>query len=215
MKLVHVFIADDHSLIRKALRDLMAKEPTLVCVGEAKNAIGLQEQIRQSRPCPDILLMDLSMPDLSSPSQMVRRIKRKFPKLKVVIISSYNHEPSIQSLLMVGIAGYILKDDAPKEMVAGLKKIADDQLYYSSKVVETMTRLVNKKPFKDLTPRELEVLQIIHLTNAEIAEHLCIVEYTVRTHISRINVKMGFESRSSAIQFALEKGYLQTKLPKL
>lgn len=214
MKLIHVFIADDHDLIRKALRDLIAKDPTLVCVGEASNAIGLQEQIAQSQPCPDILLMDLSMPGLSSPSQMIQRLKKTFPELQVVIISSYNHEPSIQSLLMVKIAGYILKDDTTEELVAGLKKVANEQVYYSSKVVETITRLVNQNPFKDLTARELEVFQIIHLTNTEIAERLCIAEYTVRTHINRINVKMGFKSRFSAIQFALDKGYIQTELPK-
>ena len=138
----------------------------------------------------------------------IKKVKRRFPDLEVVILTANRQESSICRLIQTDISGYILKDESEYRLLFSLEQIARGEKYYSPKALQLVAQqLANETltpSIKELTPRERQVLKLLGqpLNNEEIALKLCISHYTVRTHISRINAKLGFRSRSEAIQYA-------------
>ncbi len=210
MKSISIFIADDHELIRKAVRDLLSETWNLVCAGEASNGTELLKIIKKSSLLPDLVLLDIRMPYPTTPDQFIFNIKRQYPSIKIVIISSYSDPILLYTLVVkIGIEGYILKNDTNHELITALKKIALGQKYYSHHIYPTVIKLLNKEnSLQKLSQREKDVLRLIHYDDADIAKKLNISIYTVRTYINRIRTKLNLKSRFEVLRFAIRYNYI-------
>ena len=210
MKPIRIFIADDHELIRQAIRDLLSQALHSPDILEASSATELLEMMKKSKS-PDLVLLDLKMPYPTTPSQFIRQLKRRYPSVKVVVISSYSDPILLYTLIVkIGIEGYILKDDTNHELVTAIGQIIRGQEYYSHQIYPTVMELLNEKnPLHKLTQRKKEVLRLLNYKNAEIAKELNISVYTVRTHILEMRNQLELDSRFDLLRFAMKYNYIR------
>jgi DNA-binding NarL/FixJ family response regulator len=200
--LIKLLIADDHPLIRAGLRNSLEKNKDFSIVGEAEDNDEAQRLIQELQP--DIVLLDIRMPGPSALST-VQFIKNNFPKIKTIILSAYDDEIYVRSLIPLGISGYILKDEVPETLIRAITAIQNGDTWFSHKIIEILVKpnFTNStiKGEEFLTKRELEVLSQIAkgLDNQVIAENLSIAEGTVKNHIVNIYQKLGIHSRAEAV----------------
>lgn len=216
MRQINIFIADDHELIRQGVRHLLSETWSFACTGEASNGSQLLKMIRNASIAPDIILLDLSMPYPTTVEEFIRQLKRQYPRIKIVVISSYSDTILLYTLVVkIGVEGYILKEDSNDELITALREIARGQKYYSHHIYSTVMKLFNEKnPLHKLSQRERDVLHLIHYHNADIAKQLDITIYTVRDHINAIRTKLNLKSRFEVLRFAMRYNYIsQPKSP--
>lgn len=216
MRQINIFIADDHELIRQGVRNLLSETWSFACTGEASNGSQLLKMIRKASISPDIILLDLSMPYPTTVEEFIRQLKRQYPRIKIVVISSYSDTILLYTLVVkIGVEGYILKEDTNDELITALREIARGQKYYSHHIYPTVMKLFNEKnPLHKLSQRERDVLHLIHYHNADIAKQLNITIYTVRDHINAIRTKLNLKSRFEVLRFAMRYNYIsQPKSP--
>jgi two-component system, NarL family, response regulator LiaR len=219
---IRVLIADDYFTVRAGLRWIVSQDPDLLCVGEVEDGGSLVRTIAETNP--DILVLDLSMPNFPDPAGAVREIKKTRPHLHVLVLTGYDEEELVYGLISAGASGYLLKEDAKEDLADALHKIAQGRGHYSQKVAELLAKTLYQgvaplsRPLdeqapngqEELTKREIEIMQGVGngLSNTEIAEALSISVYTVRSHISRINMKLDLgSSRRELMRYAFEHGY--------
>ena len=211
---IRVFIADDHPIVRRGLRELLKSDPRLICVGEATTGRGLASAVATVKT--RVLMLDLSMPDFTDPAGFVKELAIEQPDVKVLVLTSYDNKEWILDLLQAGASGYLLKDEIEDGLIWALHRVAQGQNYYSQNVSQLMLhQFIEPTPPKpkrcnELTKREIEVLRLIgrRLSNQEIAEQLHISPFTVRSHITNINSKLDLDSRLKTIEYAIEHGYI-------
>jgi DNA-binding NarL/FixJ family response regulator len=200
--MVRILLADDHPLIRTGLRTTLEQEEDLAVVGEATNAVDTQRLCQELTP--DILLLDLSMPG-PSPAATVRFIKEKCPQVIIIMLTAYDDEVYVRSLVSLGVAGYVLKDEAPETLIRAIRAALEGDVWFSRCVIEILS-----KPFAEpglcqnnlhLTDRESEVLHLMAkgFANSQIAETLAIAEGTVKNHLVNIYQKLDVHSRAEAV----------------
>jgi DNA-binding NarL/FixJ family response regulator len=211
---VRVLIVDDDDLMRAGLRGVLSIDETIEVVGEA--ADGRDALYRARLVAPDIVLMDVRMPDLDGIAA-TRRLLAEMPDVSVVILTTFEQDDYIFGALNAGASGFLLKRTRPEELVAAIHTIAAGDSLLSpsvtSRVIERMARQPAPDALRDarldeLTPREAQVLELVArgLSNGEIAAQLVIEESTVKTHVKRILVKLGARDRVQAVIFAYESG---------
>jgi DNA-binding NarL/FixJ family response regulator len=214
---VRVLIVDDDALMRAGLRGVLASDEEIELVGEADD--GRQAAYRTRLLKPDVVLMDVRMPDLDGISA-TREVLSAFPDAKVVILTTFEQDDYIFGALNAGASGFLLKRTRPEELIAAIHTIAAGDSLLSpsvtSRVIEQMAGLpapdAQRDPrLQELTARETEVLQQVArgLSNAEIAARLVIEESTVKTHLKRILAKLDVRDRVQAVIFAYESGLTQ------
>jgi DNA-binding NarL/FixJ family response regulator len=214
---VRVLIVDDDALMRAGLRGVLASDEGIELVGEADD--GRQAAYRTRLLKPDVVLMDVRMPDLDGISA-TREVLTAFPEVKVVILTTFEQDDYIFGALNAGASGFLLKRTRPEELIAAIHTIASGDSLLSpsvtSRVIEQMAGLpapdAKRDPrLEELTAREREVLEQVArgLSNAEIAAALVIEESTVKTHLKRILTKLGVRDRVQAVIFAYESGLTQ------
>ena len=218
MARVRVLLVDDDDLMRAGLNAVLSSDETIDVVGEAPTGRAAVEEARRSRP--DVVLMDVRMPDLDGISA-TREVLAVSPDVKVAILTTFESDDYIFGALNAGASGFLLKRTKPEELIAAIHTIAaGDSLLAPSvtrRVIEHMAvRPVSSDPSaRDrlgwLTPREREVLGLIArgLSNGEIAAGLVIEESTVKTHVKRILMKLRLRDRVQAVIFAYESGLTQ------
>jgi DNA-binding NarL/FixJ family response regulator len=210
---VRVVLVDDDDLMRAGLRSVLSSDETIDVVGEAGDG---REAVRRIRELsPDLVLMDIRMPDLDGIAA-TREVLASSPGVKVVVLTTFEEDDYIFDALSAGASGFLLKRTRPEELIAAIHTVADgDSLLSPSvtrRVIDRMAgepTLVQASPRVDeLTPREREVLELVArgLSNREIAERFVIEESTVKTHIKRILMKLGLRDRVQAVIFAYENG---------
>jgi DNA-binding NarL/FixJ family response regulator len=215
--LTRVLIADDDDLMRAGLAELLTADPEIDIVGLASS--GRQAVERTRRLAPDVVLMDVRMPDLDGIAA-TRELSRAVPGAKVLILTTFEQDDYIFGALRAGASGFLLKRTRPEELIAAVHTIAaGDSLLSPSvtrRVIHRMAQqptpeLANRGMLEALTPRERNVLELIArgLTNREIAASLVVEESTVRTHVKRILMKLGLRDRVQAVIFAYETGLTQ------
>jgi DNA-binding NarL/FixJ family response regulator len=215
--LTRVLIADDDDLMRAGLAELLTADPEIDIVGLASS--GRQAVERTRRLAPDVVLMDVRMPDLDGIAA-TRELSRAVPGAKVLILTTFEQDDYIFGALRAGASGFLLKRTRPEELIAAVHTIAaGDSLLSPSvtrRVIHRMAQqptpeLANRGMLEALTPRERDVLELIArgLTNREIAASLVVEESTVRTHVKRILMKLGLRDRVQAVIFAYETGLTQ------
>jgi DNA-binding NarL/FixJ family response regulator len=214
---VRVLIVDDDALMRAGLRGVLASDEGIELVGEADD--GRQAAYRTRLLKPDVVLMDVRMPDLDGISA-TREVLSAFPDVKVVILTTFEQDDYIFGALNAGASGFLLKRTRPEELIAAIHTIAAGDSLLSpsvtSRVIEQMAGLpapdAQRDPrLQELTARETEVLEQVArgLSNAEIAARLVIEESTVKTHLKRILAKLDVRDRVQAVIFAYESGLTQ------
>jgi DNA-binding NarL/FixJ family response regulator len=211
---VRVLIVDDDELMRAGLRGVLSDDETIAVVGEAGDGRAAVHRARVLNP--DVILMDVRMPDLDGIAA-TRRVLADAPDVSVVILTTFEQDDYIFGALSAGASGFLLKRTRPEELIAAIHTIAAGDSLLSpsvtSRVIERMARQPAPDASRDarldeLTPRECEVLELVArgLSNGEIAATLVIEESTVKTHVKRILVKLGVRDRVQAVIFAYESG---------
>jgi DNA-binding NarL/FixJ family response regulator len=211
-----LLIADDDDLMRAGLVELLTADPTIEIVGQA--ATGRQAVEHTRRLAPEVVLMDVRMPDLDGIAA-TRELTRTAPDAKVLILTTFEQDDYIFGALRAGAAGFLLKRTRPEELIAAVHTIAaGDSLLSPSitrRVIDRMAHQPNPEldhtTLDALTPRERDVLRLIArgLTNREIAATLVVEESTVRTHVKRILMKLHLRDRVHAVIYAYETGLNQ------
>ena len=212
--MINVILADDHQIVLDGLKSLLEREKDICLVGEALNGIELLSQFGEKHV--DIAVIDIDMPRMNG-IETTKEIRKKYPEVKVLILSMYNDNEYIRQLIEVGASGYILKNKGKEELVSAIRKIATGGEYYGEAVVKTLIADM-KKPKKNLndkkvplTKRETEVLKLIAegYNTPKIAEALFIAPCTVETHKRNLIDKLGVSNARVLIKYAIENGYLE------
>jgi two-component system, NarL family, response regulator LiaR len=207
---IRVLIADDHVVVRKGIRALLATEPGIDVVGEATD--GAQAIRAAAELRPDIILMDIVMPTVDG-IEAVRRIMAAQPGARILMLTSFATDDQIFPALKAGALGYLLKDTGPEDLIQAIRQVhrGESSLHpmIARKVLQELSRPPQRPPTPDpLTEREVEVLRLVAQgrSNQEIARLLVVSEATVRTHVSSILAKLHLASRTQAALYALREG---------
>jgi len=207
---IRVLITDDHVVVRKGIRALLATEPDIDVVGEAEN--GRQAGAEADRLRPDVILMDLVMPVMDG-IEAIRRITSQQPEARILVLTSFAADDKVFPAIKAGALGYLLKDSSAQELVQAIHQVhlGESSLHptIARKVLQELSRPAEHPSMPErLTEREVEVLQLVAhgQSNMKIAEQLVISEATVRTHVSNILSKLHLASRTQAALYALREG---------
>jgi NarL family two-component system response regulator LiaR len=201
---IRVMIVDDHAMVRKGLTAFLKNEPTLELVGEARDgreAIECCEQLH-----PDVILMDLIMPELGGVAA-TRAIHQRWPNVQVIALTSFQEKELVQDALQAGAIGYLLKNVSGEELSEAIRQAYVGRPTLAPEAVQALIQPPSEAESMaaDLTRREQEVLALLvkGMSNPEIAAHLVISRSTVKVHISSILSKLGVASRAEAISLAI------------
>jgi NarL family two-component system response regulator LiaR len=213
---IRILIADDHALVREGTRRVLEQEPDLEVVGEAgdgEEAVELATSLK-----PDVAIVDVSMPKMDG-IEATRRIKATCPYINVLILSAYDDDQFIFSLLEAGAAGYLLKTIRSRELVDAVRAVySGESVLHPSIARKVLNRFVSaagkpaegKEPVGMLSEREMEVLKLAAkgLSNQDIAEKLCLSIRTVQGHLGHIFNKLQVGSRTEAVVRGLKEGWV-------
>jgi NarL family two-component system response regulator LiaR len=207
---IRVLVADDHAIVRKGIRALLATEPEMEVVGEAKDGRAAVAEVE--RLCPDVILMDLVMPEMDG-IEAIRRITARDPEARILVLTSFAADDKLFPAIKAGASGYLLKDSDPKDLVGAIRQVyrGESSLHptIARKLLQELSQPPERGPAPEsLTERELEVLRLVAQgrSNRQIAEQLVISGATVRTHVSNILGKLHLASRTQAALYALQAG---------
>lgn len=207
---IRIFVTDDHAIVRKGLRTLIAGESGMELVGEAADGLEAVAKIRSLQP--DVILMDLIMPRQGGLETIVQ-IRAENPEARIMVLTSFAEEEQVFSAIKAGALGYLLKDSSPDQLVQAIRDVyrGESSLHptIALKLIRELRRPSDLPPTDDpLTEREVDVVKLVArgLTNQEIAETLFISERTVGNHIGSILGKLHLANRTQAALYALRKG---------
>jgi NarL family two-component system response regulator LiaR len=201
---IRVMIVDDHAMVRRGLASFLKVSRDLQLVGEAKNgaeAIQLCDEI-----LPDVVLMDMVMPDMDG-ATATRAICQKYPRVRVIALTSFKEGDLVKNALEAGAIGYLLKDVSGEDLVRAIRAAHVGRATLSPEVAQTLVETANQPPTPglNLTEREREVLALMveGLNNKQIAERLTVSLSTIKSHVSNILLKLGVASRTEAVTLVL------------
>ena len=213
--IIRVLVADDHAIVRKGIRALLATEPDIEVAGEAENG---QEAVAQAETLqPDVILMDLVMPEMDG-IEAIRRITARQPSASILVLTSFAADDKVFPAIKAGALGYLLKDSGPEELVQAIRQVYQGESSLHPTIARKLLQELSRPPepstapdsdlVDPLTEREVEVLRLVAQgqSNREIADQLIISEATVRTHVSNILSKLHLASRTQAALYALREG---------
>ena len=211
MKRIRILLADDHAVVRQGFKMILDAQADMEIVGEAANgrqAVDLAEQLR-----PDVVVMDVSMPELNG-IEATRRLASSLPRARVVALSMHKDSVYVREILRAGARGYLLKDSGAADLVAAIRAVASGESYLSPAVSNAVLddyRRLATNPIDLLTSREREVLQLLAegKTNKEIAGVLNLSVYTVEAHRGRIMEKLNLHSIGELVRFAVRSGLIE------
>jgi len=206
--MIRVLIADDHAIVRAGLRTLLATEPSLELVGEATGGYEALQLALQTRP--DILVLDLSMPDLDGIA-VTKQLRPQQPNLRILILTIHEDEALLREAIHSGAAGYVLKRAAEAELISAIRVVSRGDLYVDPSLMRSLLdeklAATSAPPCgQALTPRETNVLQLIvqGYTNRQIGEELNISVRTVEGHRANLSEKLGLHNRVEMVRYARE-----------
>ncbi len=213
-RMIDVLIADDHAIVRRGLRTLIAGEPDMEVAGEAADGYEVVHIARELKP--DVILLDLVMPGLSG-LEALAQIKDDNPDARVLVLTSFGDNERVFSAIRAGASGYLLKDASPEQLLQAIHDVYNGESHLHPTIALKMLRELDNpvKPSANavltedpLTEREVEVLRFVAqgLSNQEIAKTLTISERTVGNHIGSILRKLHLANRTQAALYALKRG---------
>jgi two-component system, NarL family, response regulator LiaR len=198
--MIRVLLADDHPTTRAGVRTILQAAPDIQIVGETDNGNDVRQLVAELRP--DILLLDLIMPDLR-PAKLVRWVRENYPETITLILTAYDRDAYLAAMLEAGAAGFITKDERAEQLLAAIRLAASEEILFNSAQLARARRWREEagSKWERLTERERETLQLLAegLDNHTIAETLAISSKTVAYHVTNILGKLGVKSRHEAI----------------
>ncbi len=206
MEKIRLILVDDHVVVRQGLKMVLGLEPDLEIIAEANNgqeALGLVKKYN-----PQVVLMDLLMPVMDGVSA-IRSIKKDFPDVEVVALTSVLEDRLVIDAVEAGAAGYLLKESGPEELVEAIRAAAKGEVRLHPKAQKRLVKEVRTPEMREsLTERETETLRLIArgYSNKEIANALDVSEVTIKTHVSSVLSKLNLQSRTQVALFALKEG---------
>src|SRR6266545_7476825 len=210
-----VLIADDQALMRAGFRMILEAEPDLEVVGEATT--GHEAVVEVARLRPDVVLMDVRMPEMDG-IEATRRLLDGNDDTKVVMLTTFDMDEYVYEAFRAGASGFLVKDVPPEQLIAGIRSVASGDALLAPSVTQLLIQEFVRRPpdgirtpspeLSRLTAREVEVLQMVArgLSNGEIATELFVSETTVKTHVAHLLSKLGVRDRVQAVVFAYESG---------
>jgi DNA-binding NarL/FixJ family response regulator len=215
--MIRVLLVDDQALVRGGFRSILEGQDDIDVVGEAADGLEAVEQARQLRP--DVLLMDIRMPQLDG-IEATRRLLAAQVDARVLILTTFDHDAYVYEALRAGASGFLLKSAPPRELAGAIRTVAAGQALLAPEITRRMIEEYVRRPppgsatpsaLAALTARELEVLGLIAegRSNAEIAAALFLSEPTVKTHVTRILSKLDLRDRVQAVVLAYECGLVR------
>ena len=204
---IRLLIVDDHPVVRDGLRGMFAGDPSFNVVGEAANgrdAVARAEAVR-----PDVVLMDLRMPEMNGVTAIKVMADRGI-QARVLVLTTYDTDTDVLPAIEAGATGYLLKDSPREELFRAVRAAAGGTSVLSPAIATRLLGEVRHQTTETISPRELEVLRLIArgATNREAAASLFISEATVKTHLLHIYAKLGVKDRAAAVAEAFERGLL-------
>ena len=212
---IRVLVADDQSMVRAGFRMLLADEPDIEVVAEAEN--GREAVEKAARFNPDVILMDIRMPELDG-IQATRRILVDDNRARILILTTFDLDEYVYEALSAGASGFVLKDDPPEQLIAAVRTVAAGDALLSPAVTRRVIRQFTRKPraepprgVDELTARERDIFRLIAegLSNPEIAQRLYISETTVKTHVTHVFQKLDVRDRVQAVVLAYQAGLFE------
>jgi len=218
MRTLNIALADDEALFRKGLRLILSNYPHFQILFEAENGTDLLQQLQSTPTLPDILLLDLKMPETNG-IEVAKIMQREYPTVKIIVLSTYFNQAFVVNLLEYGIAAYLSKDSEPDSLVTTINEVAEKGFHYSNKVMQIIRQNMTQKsrpkmqmPFNiKLTSREKEILQLIcnEYTTPEIAKMLFLSPRTVNGHRNNLLAKLGCKNTAGLVALAVQQGLVQ------
>ena len=214
-KPIRILLADDHNIMRRGLRLLLERQPGFEVVAEAADGREAAERAEAARP--DIVVLDIAMPNMSG-IEAAQRIRALLPQAAIVILSMHSDESYVLRALKAGAKGYLLKDSAESDLIDAIKAVSEGKAFFSPEIskilVEDYVRDMRKRGAEDsyelLTSREREVLHLVAegKSNKDIATLLDLSLYTVETHRRNLQDKLNLHSLAELILYAVRKGVI-------
>ena len=215
--MIRILIADDQALVRAGLRMILDAQPDLEVIGEAEDGRAALQHCREL--APDLVLMDIRMPDVDGLEATRRLLSLSEPVPKVVVLTTFDTDDYVYEAIRAGASGFMLKSAPPEQLAEGVRAVmAGDALLAPEITRRLLDRFIQRPPpslttppeLHDLTPRELEVLRLIAggRSNAEIAAALVLSEATIKTHVNHILTKLRLRDRVQAVALAYRTGLM-------
>lgn len=216
---IRVLVADDQAMVRGGFRMILEVEPDIEVVGEAADGLRALELARRARP--DVVVMDIRMPQLDGIAATRRLLHELDPRPHVLIVTTFDDDDSLYEALRSGASGFLLKNAPPEQLIDAVRTLAAGEGLLSTAVTRRVieefarrppdTNAVAAEALSELTDREMDVLRLIArgLSNAEIAAQLVISPGTAKTHVGRILMKLGLRDRVQAVVLAYDSGLVQ------
>jgi two-component system response regulator NreC len=212
--MTRVLIVDDHAIVRAGLRALLLEEAAFELVGEAVGGYEAIDMVEKTNP--DVLILDLSMPDLDGIS-VTRKLKLQFPDLKILILTLHEDEALLKEAMKAGASGYILKRAAEAELISAIRVVIRGDLYVDPSMVRGLleesqkSQVIQDHSMESLTTRETEILKLIveGYTNRQIGQELNISIRTVEGHRAKISDKLGMRSRVELVRYARQHDLIE------
>jgi two-component system NarL family response regulator len=201
---IRVLIADDHAIVREGLVAILNRQDDLIVVGEAANGREAVEKWRSQRP--DIILMDLRMPEMSGVAA-IEAIREVDKDALIIVLTTYDSDEDIYRAMRAGAKAYVLKDAHREELLECIRRVRQGKTFVSPEIA---AKLVGRLSEEDLTHRELEILSLVAKgkSNKQVANALGISEGTVKTHVKNILEKLDATSRTEAVAVAVRRGLI-------
>jgi DNA-binding NarL/FixJ family response regulator len=204
---IRLLIVDDHPIVRDGLRGVFTGDPGFEVVGEAAN--GVEALARVGHTPPDVVLMDLRMPEMGG-VEAIRRLRAEAPGVRVLVLTTYDTDSDVLPAVEAGATGYLLKDAPRDELLRAVRAAAKGESVLSPAVAGRLMSQVRRPVQETLSNRELDVLRLIAdgATNREAAARLFVSEATIKTHLLHVYEKLGVRDRAAAVGEAYKRGLL-------
>jgi DNA-binding NarL/FixJ family response regulator len=219
MIMYKIVLAEDHVLVREGIKKIIEALPGLQIVGEVGDGLELLELLKGL--AVDMVILDISMPSLPG-IEVTREIKKAYPAVKVLILTMHKKKEYLDNAIAAGVDGYLLKEDAPKELLNAIEKIRQGMIYVSPLLSSDLATLYVQSRRQDpaesldpLSPREIEIITLIAegKSSKEIASILFLSFRTIQNHRTKIMKKLNLKKNTDLVRYAIRKGYMPTAIP--
>jgi DNA-binding NarL/FixJ family response regulator len=209
--MINILIADDHTVVRQGLKQILSRDKQMSVVAEAANGNEVLRALERAKV--DVLILDITMPGRNG-LDVLKEVKRSYPTLPVLVLSMHPEDQFAIRMLRAGASGYITKESAPEELVEALRKVCGGRKYVSPQLAERLATFIEddntRAPHERLSDREFEILRMLALgkTVTEVADELLLSVKTVSTYRSRVLDKMKMTTNAELTRYALQSGLI-------